>query len=74
VASLRGKLVTDLPLDLALRLGLVLVPLTPDAITFSAIERENTLDFTQRGERFRIPDREQLADVLSSVFGPGYAG
>lgn len=74
VASLRGKLVTDLPLDLALRLGLVLVPLTPDAITFGAIERENTLDFTQRGERFRIPDREQLANVLSSVFGPGYAG
>jgi len=68
VASLQGHLYTNIPLDLAVTIGGQMLLLDADGLVTGALDDTNT--YTYNG--MRIPDRNQLAEVLTAVFGVNY--
>jgi polyisoprenyl-teichoic acid--peptidoglycan teichoic acid transferase len=68
VASLEGHLHTNIPLELAITLGGQMMLLDQDAFVMGALDDTNTYAYNG----MRIPDRNQLADVLTDIFGPKY--
>jgi len=68
VASLEGHLHTNIPLELAITLGGQMMLLDKNSLITGALNDTNTYPYNG----MRIPDRNQLVDVLTEVFGPGY--
>jgi polyisoprenyl-teichoic acid--peptidoglycan teichoic acid transferase len=68
VASLEGHLHTNISLELAITLGGQMLLLEDEAFVMGALDETNTYAYNG----MRIPDRNQLVDVLTKVFGPNY--
>lgn len=68
LAALNGHFYTNIPVDLAITLAGQVALLDADALVTGALDQTNTYAY----EGMRIPDRTQLAAVLTAVFGAGY--
>jgi polyisoprenyl-teichoic acid--peptidoglycan teichoic acid transferase len=68
MSSLEGHIHTNIPLDLAITLGGQLALLDESALITGSLDESNTYAYNG----MRIPDRNQLVDVLTAVFGAKY--
>jgi polyisoprenyl-teichoic acid--peptidoglycan teichoic acid transferase len=68
IASLEGHLHTNIPLELAITLGGQMMLLDTESLVSEALDDTNTYNYNG----MRIPDRNQLVEVLTRVFGPNY--
>jgi len=73
--DLSSNIMTDMTLDEMIALARFALTVEDEGLNTAALRSEYIMTFTQPGgTNIYIPDRSQLIDLLSSVFGDNYAG
>ena len=67
-----GHFYSNLPPEQLAFLGISIVQQDSFQINTGSLNLDFSFNYYYRGERVRIPDREQLPDLLTEVFGEDY--
>lgn len=72
VESLEGHFYSNLPPEQLSFLGLAMIDIEIDNISTASLNEDYSFDYVYAGSRVRVPDREYIAELLTTTFGEDY--
>lgn len=72
VASLDGHFYSNLAPEQLSFLGLAMIDLDVEDISTASLNLDYSFDYVYAGNRVRVPDREYIAELLTTTFGEDY--
>lgn len=70
--SLEGHFYSNLPPEQLSFLGLAMIDIEIDNISTASLNEDYSFDYVYAGSRVRVPDREYIAELLTTTFGEDY--